>query len=133
MVIEALSSSSKATDPWDTRAYETSCMLGCYVVLCTHDTQMEKIPMEPIQSIGIREFRANLHRYTVENTGPIAVTSHGRHVGYYIPARPSPKQEDFEALKAARLKLAAMLEESGVTEDEIVAEFEALRKQDPRP
>ncbi|NER53102.1 MAG: prevent-host-death protein [Symploca sp. SIO1A3] len=69
-------------------------------------------------------------RDTVENQDPIAVTSHGRHIGYYIPAKPSPKEADFEALRTASRLLEAMLKKSGVTEDEIVAEFDALRKQE---
>ncbi|NER23442.1 MAG: type II toxin-antitoxin system Phd/YefM family antitoxin [Symploca sp. SIO1B1] len=86
--------------------------------------------MSEMQSVGIRDFRANLHKYTVENQDPIAVTSHGRHIGYYIPAKPSPKEADFEALRTASRLLEAMLKKSGVTEDEIVAEFDALRKQE---
>ncbi|NET57672.1 MAG: prevent-host-death family protein [Symploca sp. SIO2E6] len=86
--------------------------------------------MSEIQSVGIRDFRANLHKYTAENEHPIAVTSHGRHIGYYIPAKPSPKEADFEALRKASLLLKAMLKKSGVTEDDIIAEFDALRKQE---
>ena len=100
------------------------------MILCTHDTQMEERTMDNIESVGIREFRANLHKYTTASNTPIAVTSHGRPVGYYIPAQPSPQKEDFEALKIAVSKLSSILEESGVTEDEIIEEFDRLRKQD---
>ncbi len=100
------------------------------MLLCTHDAQMEEANMENIESVGIREFRANLHKYTTAGDAPIAVTSHGRPIGYYIPARPSPQKEDFKALKVAMGKLSSMLEESGLIEDEAVEEFDRLRKRD---
>ena len=100
------------------------------MLMCTHDTQTEKTIMDNIESVGIREFRANLHKYTTAGNTPIAVTSHGRPVGYYIPAHPSPQKEDFEALKIAVNKLSALLEKSGTTEDEVVEEFDRLRQQD---
>ena len=86
--------------------------------------------MDTMPSVGIRQFRANLHKYTVAAKEPFAVTSHGRLVGYYIPAQPEPEQADFEALKAASLKLQEMMQNMGITEDEAVAEFDRLRKQD---
>ena len=41
--------------------------------------------MNKLQTIGIREFRENLAKYTREEQ-PLQVTSHGRAVGYFIPA-----------------------------------------------
>ena len=41
--------------------------------------------MSNIQSVGIREFRSNLHKYTVRQQQPIAITSNGRPIGYFIP------------------------------------------------
>jgi antitoxin (DNA-binding transcriptional repressor) of toxin-antitoxin stability system len=86
--------------------------------------------MDTLPAIGIREFRENLHKYTAATTEPFAVTSHGRAIGYYIPARPTPTQADFEALRNATAKLHGLMQEIGLTEDEAVAEFERLRKQD---
>lgn len=85
--------------------------------------------MEQIESVGIREFRANMHKYTTLSHDPIAVTSHGERIGFFIPARPSPQKKDFEALQAAASQISNMLEAAGVTEDEIVAEFDARRKE----
>jgi hypothetical protein len=85
--------------------------------------------MENIESVGIGEFRANLHRYTTAGTHPIAVTSHDRLVGYYIPVAPKPSQAVFDKLREAGREIAAALLESGTTEDEIIAEFDRLRKQ----
>ncbi len=89
--------------------------------------------MSEIQSVGIREFRANLHKYTVGQQQPIAITSNGRPIGYFIPVQPSLEQDKIEALRKAQTQLATMLEESGVTEDEIVAEFNHLKKNNHHP
>jgi PHD/YefM family antitoxin component YafN of YafNO toxin-antitoxin module len=48
--------------------------------------------MERIQSVAIREFRANLHKYTRQASDPIAITSHGEAIGYYVPVRLAPEQ-----------------------------------------
>lgn len=82
-----------------------------------------------LQSVGMREFRSNLHKYTTDTKEPIAVTSNGIRVGFYIPARPAPKEENFISLKNAADQMSKLLEDAGVTEDEVVAEFDALRKQ----
>ena len=84
--------------------------------------------MVEMESVGIREFRANLHRYTVERDTPITVTSHGEPIGYYIPVRPAPQAKDFAALKKAARQISDMLRQSGVSEDEIVADFQEARR-----
>lgn len=84
--------------------------------------------MPEMESIGIREFRANLHKYTAERDEPITVTSHGEPIGYYIPARPAPQAKDFEALKRAAKQISDLLKESGVSEDEIIADFQKARR-----
>lgn len=88
--------------------------------------------METMQMVGLREFRANLHKYARRSQEPITVTSHGEAVGYYIPARPGPQRRDLEALQAASRKLAALLAEEGTSEDELVAEFQAARQSPPQ-
>lgn len=49
--------------------------------------------MSTITSVGIREFRYHLYKYTKENQEPIALTSHGETIGYYIPAQPQPQKK----------------------------------------
>ncbi|MCB0104753.1 MAG: hypothetical protein KDE53_02570 [Caldilineaceae bacterium] len=83
-----------------------------------------------LQSVGLREFRAHLHKYTRLGDEPIVITSHGETIGYYIPARPAPQAQSVEALKEAVTKLSALLEASGVDADSIVAEFQAERQRD---
>lgn len=81
-----------------------------------------------MQSIGIQEFRANLHKYTRQNQEPIALTSHGETLGYFILAQLSPQKKDLESLRQAVTKLSTMLAEKGLNEDDIVADFQELRK-----
>lgn len=83
-----------------------------------------------MQSVGLREFRANLHKYTSQSLDPIMVTSHGTAIGYYIPARPAPQAQDLAALKEAVRKIAALLESSGVNEEEIIADFQKARQRE---
>lgn len=86
--------------------------------------------MGEIQSVGIREFRANLHKYTVDHQQPIAITSNGRPIGYFIPIQSSLEKDKIEVLKNAQNQLATMLEESGITEDDIVAEFNTFKERE---
>ena len=58
-----------------------------------------------IQSVGIKEFRANLHKYTKQTSEPIAVTSHGAPIGYYIPTQSTPQKQDLLALQEAVQKI----------------------------
>ena len=83
-----------------------------------------------LQSVGLREFRTHLHKYTRQGEEPIAITSHGETIGYFIPARPAPQAQHFTALKQAVRKLAAILESSGVDADDIVADFQAERQRE---
>lgn len=85
-----------------------------------------------MQSVGLREFRANLHKYTSQNLDPIVVTSHGATIGYYIPARPTPQAQDLAALKEAVRKIAALLESNGVGEEEIITDFQKARQSEPK-
>jgi len=79
--------------------------------------------MSEIETVGMREFRANLQKYTKHTASPIAVTSHGEAVGYYIPVRSSPKEADLKALQNAVKKMTTLLRDKGISEDEIVADF----------
>ncbi len=91
---------------------------------------------DPIQSVGIREFRSNLHKYTTQSKQPIAITSNGIRIGFYIPTRPAADKEDFASLRHAAMQMNKMLQDMGVTEEEIVAEFDETRKQNrnyPKP
>lgn len=83
--------------------------------------------MADLEKVNVREFRNNMSKYLAKTT-PFAVTRHGQTVGYYIPARPTPNEEQRLALKKAGEALDKMLAEHGVTEDELVQEFREMRE-----
>lgn len=81
-----------------------------------------------IQSVGIKEFRANLHKYTKQTSEPIAVTSHGVPIGYYIPTQPTPQKQDLLALQEAVQKITQLLQTQGISEEELFADFQSAKK-----
>lgn len=80
------------------------------------------------QTVGIREFRDNLATYLLESDKPLAITRHGDTIGYYIPRRRKPTPAQLEALHQAGLRMEAMMAEADVSEDEMIEEFQRLRK-----
>jgi antitoxin (DNA-binding transcriptional repressor) of toxin-antitoxin stability system len=77
--------------------------------------------------VGVREFREQLGSY-LESAKPVAITKHGRTVGFYIPVHRAPELEEREALREAGRRLDAWMAEKKVSEDELVADFEHSRK-----
>ena len=77
--------------------------------------------------VGIREFRENLASY-IESSTPVAITRHGETVGFYVPARRKREQADLEALRKAGEQLDAMIAAAGTTEDELLEDFKAARR-----
>ena len=82
--------------------------------------------MESI-TVGIREFRENVAKYLLESTAPVAISCDGETVGYFIPARHKRSEAEQAALKEAAARLEASLSAKGVTEDEVIADFERWR------
>jgi len=82
--------------------------------------------MQPLK-VGIREFREKLSNYLLESSAPVAITRHGDTIGYYIPARRTRSEDERQALKNAADRLAELLENKGVSEEEIVRDFKRLR------
>jgi hypothetical protein len=81
------------------------------------------------ERVGIREFRQNIAKYVLESDAPIVLTRHGDEVGYFIPLRkPKLTDEQLKAFREAGDRVQKMLADAGVTEDEILADFESLRK-----
>jgi PHD/YefM family antitoxin component YafN of YafNO toxin-antitoxin module len=81
-----------------------------------------------IQSVGIKEFRANLYKYTQQTSEPIAITSHGVSIGYYIPTQPTPQKQDLLALQEAVQKIAKLLQTHDINEDELFADFQKEKR-----
>lgn len=80
-----------------------------------------------VEKVGIREFRMRLPHYLLETGKPVAVTRHGETIGYFIPSRETPEDDDIAALKAAAARLDELLAASGVDDDEILQEFRKAR------
>jgi antitoxin (DNA-binding transcriptional repressor) of toxin-antitoxin stability system len=77
-------------------------------------------------TVGVREFRRDLADY-IDQPEPVTVTRHGLTVGLFIPVHRDRKAE-IAAYSEAAKKASALLEKLGMTEDEVVAEFDAMRK-----
>ena len=80
----------------------------------------------PAARVGIREFRASLADY-VDSDLPVAVTRHGRTVGYFIPVK-QDRAADVAALRLAGEKLEGLLALSESDVEEMVGDFKQLRK-----
>lgn len=94
------------------------------------NTQFETILMNTnIMKVGMREFRANLPQYLMTSL-PVAITRHGETIGFYIPARHHHEKTELDALKQAALNLEKLLLSSGITEEELFADFRSLKEKD---
>jgi ribosomal protein S6 len=89
-------------------------------------SDQSRIESSEVQKIGIREFRYQLSKQL--SPVPFAVTNHGRTIGYYIPITDNRASQDLSNLKQALTNMSALLKEKGISEDEIVEEFEKARK-----
>lgn len=73
--------------------------------------------MTNLKNVGVREFRDHATRY-LSGSDPIAVSKHGRVVGFYVPVH-----RDEDDAKAALAKLGEtvgrVLSQSGMTEEEL--------------
>ena len=81
------------------------------------------------QSVGIMEFRDKLATYLLESESALAITRHGDTIGYYLPARRKRSETELEALRQAGARMEEMMKASGVTEDEIIEDFQRWRKE----
>lgn len=79
------------------------------------------------QKIGVREFRDNLAGY-LEGGRPLAITRHGETLGFFIPAQKRSRKAEVEAMRAAAKELDAMIAAAGASEDELMAEYKAIRQ-----
>ena len=81
------------------------------------------------QSVGIREFRDKLATYLLESDGPLAITRHGDTIGYYLPTKRKRSEAEKKALEEAALRIQQDMIAHGVTEDEIIEDFQRLRRE----
>jgi antitoxin (DNA-binding transcriptional repressor) of toxin-antitoxin stability system len=75
----------------------------------------------------MRELREKLSEY-LESTVPIEVTRHGQTIGFYIPIPKKPSQSERDAMLEAGRRMQEELARLGISEDEVVADFQKWRK-----
>jgi antitoxin (DNA-binding transcriptional repressor) of toxin-antitoxin stability system len=80
------------------------------------------------EKIGMREFRENLAGY-LEGGPPLAITRHGETLGFFIPARKRSRKAEVEAMRAAAKDLEAMISTWGASEDELMQEYNEIRRE----
>lgn len=80
------------------------------------------------QKVGIREFRDKLATYLLESDSALAITRHGDTIGYYLPARRKRTEAEREAFEAASARLQEVLDAKGITEDEIIEDFQRWKR-----
>ncbi len=88
-------------------------------------------PVKDAPSVGIREFRADLADY-IDSDAPITITRHGETVGLFVPLR-RPSPEDLQRMLAAAAAVREALPLTDEEVEQIVADFEALRRGRPLP
>jgi len=81
-----------------------------------------------IARVGVREFRDDLAQY-LDSPVPLAITRHGQTVGYYVPARTGPDEQNIVDYREAVDALRALVESHGIAEDEVVSEFRARSRR----
>jgi PHD/YefM family antitoxin component YafN of YafNO toxin-antitoxin module len=82
-----------------------------------------------LRSIGIREFREDLAQY-VSGSEPVAVTRHGRTVGYFIPATdPEQTKADLEVFLESAKKVQTLLKKLGIREEDVLNDFRRERQR----
>jgi hypothetical protein len=58
---------------------------------------------------------------------PVAITRHEDRIGYYIPARRKRSEAERTALKEAAVRLQQVLTAEGISEEEILSDFNQWR------
>lgn len=80
-----------------------------------------------LRAVGVREFRDELATF-LDSPAPVAITRHGRTVGYFLPAHdPERLQADLAAFLASAARVEAILDEWGPTEGEVLDESRRRR------
>jgi hypothetical protein len=82
-----------------------------------------------LEKVSTRDFRNNISKYLSGNH-PVAILRHGQTIGYYFPAQIDQNKLEIETLKLAALRLDNLLQAKGITEDELVEDFQNIRQQE---
>ncbi len=76
--------------------------------------------------VGAREFREELAHY-LDAGKTVAITKHGRTIGYYVPTSINQEAAELEVLSRGIQNLQDLLAAKGVDEEEIMREFKRRR------
>jgi antitoxin (DNA-binding transcriptional repressor) of toxin-antitoxin stability system len=82
------------------------------------------------KEVGIRELRENLSSILLDSTEPVSITRHGDPVGVYLPRRRKWTEEEKESFFQGVAKLQEEMAKAGITEEDIIADFEQLRAEE---
>jgi hypothetical protein len=85
-----------------------------------------------MQHVGVREFRDNATKY-LSSSDMLAVEKHGKLIGYYIPVLEKDVEQTRQALEALRAAVQRILDETGMTEDELADLFDLNKPFDDAP
>lgn len=91
-------------------------------------TDVHKEPRVEAVKVGYVNFERSWPLYLLESDTPVAITRHGDTVGYYIPARRKREETDRTALKEAASLLQQALAAEGISEEEVLADFNRWRR-----
>jgi antitoxin (DNA-binding transcriptional repressor) of toxin-antitoxin stability system len=82
--------------------------------------------MAKLKTVGVREFRDHATTY-LSGSDPVAVSKHGRVVGFYIPLQ---RDEDEVPRALARLgeAVSQVLDETGLSEEELAQMFDLRQR-----
>jgi hypothetical protein len=106
----------ESTDPPSCRA-----SVGEALVWCDH----EVTTMPKLKNVGVREFRDHATTY-LSGSDPVAVSKHGQVIGFYIPVE-GDREQARRAIERLGRSVEEILEETGMTEDELAQLFDLRR------
>lgn len=82
--------------------------------------------MSALKRVGVREFRDHATTY-LSGSDPIAVSKHGRLIGFYFPLQVQVDRDEDEARRAVATlgqSVSQVLHETGMSEDELAGLFD---------
>lgn len=95
-------------------------MLGLWHNAATSLGFMWKEPS--MKEVGVREFRDHASGY-LSGDEALAVSRHGRVIGYYLPVKKRDEEKLRSAMLDARESLEELRRETGLSEEELVEEL----------
>lgn len=72
---------------------------------------------QPVRAVGVREFRDHATEY-LAGDDPIAITRHGRVIGFYLPVPPDDREAE-RALTRLELAVERVRAHTGLSEAEL--------------